>query len=145
MPYSATRPRRAKAVAKRAVSAAKRTWQNSACTNPTPAHAPLIAAMSGFGERAGHVDRPVREGGTFGREVAEAGHVRAGAERGARSGDDDGAHRRVGRRVGERGVVRVLEFARPPVAALGPVEGERADARGVGLDEHGPVGSTSVM
>ncbi len=53
MPYSATRPRRAKAVEKRALSAAKRTWQNSACTSPTPAHAPLIAPMSGLGKVRG--------------------------------------------------------------------------------------------
>jgi hypothetical protein len=53
MPYSATSPRRANAVENRAVSAANRTWQNNACTSPTPAHAPLIAAISGFGNRRG--------------------------------------------------------------------------------------------
>jgi hypothetical protein len=53
MPYSATSPRRANAVENRAVSAANRTWQNKACTSPTPAHAPLIAAISGFGNWRG--------------------------------------------------------------------------------------------
>ena len=49
MPYSAIRPRRAKAVVILAPEAAKRTSQQRAWTSETPAHPPLIAQMIGFG------------------------------------------------------------------------------------------------
>ena len=48
MPYSAMRPRRAKAVVNLAPAAAKRTSHISACVSPMPAHAPLMAAMIGL-------------------------------------------------------------------------------------------------
>ena len=48
MPYSAIRPRRANAVVNLAPGAAKRRSHIIACTRPMPAHAPLIAAMTGL-------------------------------------------------------------------------------------------------
>ena len=48
MPYSAPSPRRAKAVENLAPRAANRTSHISAWVSPIPAHAPLIAAISGL-------------------------------------------------------------------------------------------------
>ncbi|MCY1378109.1 hypothetical protein D9M69_657180 [compost metagenome] len=49
MPYSAVRPRRAKAVVMVASSSAKRMSQNSAWIRPMPTVAPLILAITGLG------------------------------------------------------------------------------------------------
>ncbi len=48
MPYSAISPRRANDVVNLAPSAAKRTSHANAIVRPMPAHAPLIAAMTGL-------------------------------------------------------------------------------------------------
>ena len=55
MPYSAMRPRRAKAVVNLAWLAAKRTSHCSAWTSPTPAQPPLMAATSGLSIVRGNV------------------------------------------------------------------------------------------
>ena len=48
MPYSAINPRRANAVVNLAPAAANRTSHINAWVSPMPAHAPLIAAMTGL-------------------------------------------------------------------------------------------------
>jgi hypothetical protein len=63
-PNSAGRPRRAKAVVIRAPDAANRTSADSASTNPIPAHAPLIAAITGL--RKSESDDAGRDGGRSG-------------------------------------------------------------------------------
>ena len=49
VPYSAPRPRRVNDVDMRAPRAANRRSQYNAWISPMPAHAPLIAAIIGFG------------------------------------------------------------------------------------------------
>ncbi len=55
IPYSAGKPSAAKAVANRAESDAHRTSAYVASTMPAPAHAPLIAAMTGVEIASGAV------------------------------------------------------------------------------------------
>ncbi|ODT98886.1 MAG: hypothetical protein ABS81_26895 [Pseudonocardia sp. SCN 72-86] len=80
-------------------------------------------------------------GGTFveaqvGAEVADRAEVASGAEGLARSGDDDGADRVVGRGVVECGDEGSEELVGHGVVAVGTVEGHEPDpvAR---LDQHG--------
>ena len=63
-----------------------------------------------------------------------AGHLRevvTGAERGPLAAHDDRVHRDIGGGLGERGEQVAQQGQRERVAAFGPVEHERAHARGV--------------
>ena len=103
MPCSAMRPRRAKAVVNLAPAAAKRRSHMSAWHRPMPAHAPLMAAMTGLGMSRGVPllapcrGRPAaRRRRAVAADALEHVHVGAGAEAPTGAGDDDDPHVRIG-------------------------------------------------
>ena len=135
-PYSPASPRRAKAVVNRAFSAANRTSQASASTSPMPAQAPFTAAMIGLRNR-----QQMRRGPAPGEYERLAGDlvqpfgVHARAERLARAGHDDDAHRRVGVDLIEHREEPRFQCGRPAVAPLGPVQRDECDRVAVDLEQ----------
>ena len=127
-PYSAIRPRRAKAVVNLAWVAAKRTSHWRAWTRPTPAHPPLMAATSGLSMVSGKV---------VGTLVFGSGSS-PGSPRWPRSAPGQNerpapvtttaraSRSSVG--LGQAGEVGQLERAGHAVVALGTVEGDDGDA-----------------
>ena len=101
-------PRRAKAVVNLAPAAAKRRSHISAWHRPMPAHAPLMAAMTGLGIvvvchcwRRGAAARRAPSPACR-RRCLEHVHVGPGAEAPTGAGDDDRPHVGIGRALVER-------------------------------------------
>ena len=138
MPYSAMRPRRAKAVVNFARAAAKRTSQCRAWTRPTPAQPPLMAATSGLSMRRA-TSTGIRAVGQ--RQVARdrggAGQVGTRAERLARHRSRRRPRRSVVGRLEQPGEVGDLQVADHAVVAFGPVATSRGPPR------HAPRTSTA--
>ena len=145
MPCSAISPRRANAVVNLAPAAAKRWSQYSAYTRPSPAQAPLMAAMIGLGTAgkyecaSGSRDwtahrrarrwpprpAPRRRVGT---DRAQAVHVGTGAEAPPRTGEHDHAHAGVVGGAAHRRAQRLAQAGGVGIQPVGAVQRDRGDA-----------------
>ncbi len=129
------RPMRTPGVAKRASSLATARSQAATSWQPAAVAMPCTCAITGCGRRwiaiisSLQVSNSSRASGS--EQPGHLGEVVARAERRALAAHDDGVHRGVGRRLGERGEQIAQQRQRERVAALGPVEHERAHACGV--------------
>jgi len=128
-PCSAISPRLENAVVSLASAAANRTSHMRAWTRPTPAHAPLMAAMTGLGIVSGKVcRRPWPAPRTPSRPMScNASMSRAGAKAAAGARDDDHPHVCAMRAVVEHLEVHTLHLGGPRVKPLGTIERQQRD------------------